>query len=535
MINRYSHLSSVLFSALFIILFFVVAFLFSFQQNLWVDEATQLSGITLSFVDVYRWLGGLMATPFSVPSDRMPVLSYWFGMLWSELFSTEPLVMRWASLFLVVTSLTLLACYFLRKKQYVVLAFSVVFLCLSPNLTILAVEIRAYALFFLFSVLSVLLYVHIILCVEKQQDVFLSMLALSLVLVLAMNAHFFGVVLAGSLLTAYLLMAIVDRRFVLNIKLIFTVGAILLIGVSFVVLPVIAAFTSQSGSAELTSSGFSLAAVFRSAIKLIYRLVAHQTMGEVMLLTPIALAVVYGVITISIVKRPSVIKTTLLLALLVGATTVLVAKVFLSRFDALAPHYNIWMLPVLAILFAYAVNDLFIGKPILKVVVLGLLVLSCGYGQWTLAFSGEKYAHTRFSEIKQRVDAYSRDSRVTIIYNKAMAKTWFAGLYSFPNPVRQLIAEPLSDAQNTQSYTDLRSGEAVALVEVEQFSDVIVSVYGENIYSAELSAGESSAALPKDHSAFTQVGLLSPIWEPVNAIAYLAQESANIVVYKKTP
>lgn len=545
MLKRYLSLYSALLAALFIVWFFIVAFLFSFQQNLWVDETTQLSGLTLSFVDVYRWLSGLMDTPFSVPSDRMPVLSYWFGMVWSQMFSADLLVMRWSSLFLVVTSLFILAGYFFRREQYSIVLISLLFLCLSPNLTIIAVEVRAYALFFLFSVLAVLLYVDILRRIECQQAVFFPMVVLSLVLGLSINTHFFGVVLSGSLLGAYLLMAVVDRRFVLNIKIIFSVGAILLLGVGFIVLPVVAAFTSQGGSVDVDGSVSVFEATILPAVKLVYRLVAHQTMGEAimgerMLLAPLALIIVYGVILFSIIKRPTTIKTTLFLVLLSGAVVAFVADLFLSRFDALAPHYNIWMLPILAILFAHAVNDLFVAKATPKFVLLGLLVIFGGYGQWTLAFAGEKYAHTRFAEIERRVNTVAASSRVTVIYNKAMAKTWFAGLYTFPVSVNQFVLEPSSASMTKllsvpQRYINLRTGETTALAEIERLSDVLISVYGEGVYSAELNAAASEKTLPVDHPAFLQLQPSTFVWQQIEAKSYLAQESANIVVYKKTP
>jgi hypothetical protein len=543
MLKRYLLLPSVfsgLLAALFIILFFIVAFLFSFQQNLWVDETTQLSGLTLSFVDVYRWLSGLMDAPFSVPSDRMPVLSYWFGMVWSQMFSADLLVMRWSSLFLVITSLSILACYFFKHKQFSVLLVSLLFLCLSPNLTVFAVEVRAYALFFLFSVLAVLLYVDILRCIEHQQAVFLPMLALSLVLSLATNTHFFGIVLAGSLLGAYLLMSLVDRRFVLNIKIILSVSVIVLCGVVFIIFPVSAAFTSQGGSAGTVTSTSMFDAIILPAVKLIYRLVAHQTMGKVAPLVPLVLIIVYGVIVVSAFKRPTIIKTTLLLALLLGAIAVFVANIFLSRFDALAPHYNLWMLPVLAVLFAHSVTDIFESKAASKFVLLSVLVVSCGYGQWTLAFSGEKYAHTRFAEIERQVNAYIADSKVTVVYNKGMAKTWFAGVYTFPASVNQYTAELFNSPTNSLSpeawrYVHLRTGKVTTLAEIEQSSDVLVSVHGKDIYSAELNAAMPEKTLAIGHPAFLQWQPSSFVWQQIEAMSYLAQESANIVVYKKTP
>jgi hypothetical protein len=86
------------------------------------------------------------------------------------------------------------------------------------------------------------------------------------------------------------------------------------------------------------------------------------------------------------------VKTSLLLILALGFVVVFLANILLSSFDALAPHYNIWMLPVAALLFAYCITDLSPQKSAGLMVLLGACL---GFGQYTLATSGAKYAHTR--------------------------------------------------------------------------------------------------------------------------------------------
>jgi hypothetical protein len=387
----------------------------------------------------------------------------------------------------------------------------------------------------------VLLYVQIIVFVEQKKNAFPSMLALSCVLVLAINTHFFGLVLTGSLLAAYLLMALWDRRFRLQVKTFFAVGAILLLGTSFVILPVIGAFPSQGSGAEASITEFSLQEVIQPAVKLVYRLVAHQAMGEIAWFPLLALLTVYGVIFFSMLKCPTVMKTVLLLALLLGSMAILLANIFLSSFDALAPHYNVWMLPLLAVLFGYSITDILSAKRAYMVAVLSVLGVTCGYGQWTLALSGEKYAHTRFSEIQQRVESYSAIGgiessaplRVSIVYNQPMAKTWFAGIYAFPRSVGQYVVEQTDTGLRT--YSSLYDGETLSAFDVAERTDVIISAYGETVYSAELNAGEQAAPVREGHPVFAQIALSEPLWRQLEAVTFLAQESASIVVYKKTP
>ena len=505
-------------SMLLLLLFLVAAVLFSYHQNLWVDESTQLSGLSLSVVDMYYWLGGLIENPFPVPSDRMPMLSYLLGALWSSVFGVDVLHMRWLSLSLVLLSLAMLTIYFLKKQQPIVLLSSLVFLCLSSNLLINAVEIRAYALFFALSVFAVLLYVDIVLTLERGGNISTHVMALSLVLMLAINTHFFGLVLSGAMLGAYLLTCFFDRRFTMKVQYIIVVAVCLGIGIACIVLPVIASFTSQGGSKASTS-------IIAPAVKLIYRLVAHQSMMGVFVLPYIALLLVYGVITVSLVKRLTLVKVSLVLILGLGFGAVFVANIFLSNFDALAPHYNIWMLPVVAILLGFCLADV----DSLKVcVVLFILAVCLGWGQYTLAVSGEKYAHTRFDQVEQRVNEYRTQGTMGVLYNQSMAKTWFAGRYVFSDTINQYIA-------TSEGYTDLLTGEPISQSSIEAKNDIVMVVYGKDIYSDYLVSHSASYAVSDDSPVYQQMTLLKPLWQVIDSGAYLAQESADIVVYKKTP
>lgn len=499
-------------------MFSITAWLFAYHQNIWVDESTQMSGLSLPLIDIYRWLGGLLENPFPVPSDRMPVLSYWLGSLWSQLFGLDVLTMRWMSLTLVVASLLILSVYFLKRQQPWVLFPALAFLCLSANLTVNAIEIRAYALFFFFSVVAVLMYLDILSALEQGRSIDKKIIGLAVILLLAINTHFFGVVLSGAILGTYLLTSIFDRRVMMKWRYFIWVALILCIAMSFIVLPVLASFTSQDG-------GKASGSLIKPAIKLVYRLVSHQSMGEVFLFPYLALVLVYGVIIVSLFTRLSLVKVSLVLMLGLGFLAVFLANILLSSFDALAPHYNIWMLVVLAVLFGYCVVDLPLPKAV--VVMLALFVL-LGTGQYTLAVSGDKYAHTRFDQVQSRVAHYQSQGRVGVLYNKAMAKTWFAGRYYFPRSVNQYI---VSDKR----YTDLGDDIAISGGAIQEANDIIIVVFGRNVFSGDLNVGAAMSTLPSDSPVHSQAAFLGDGWELLDTAKYLAQESAEILVYKKTP
>jgi len=512
--NRYCYL---LF-ALAAMVFLCVAFSFSFSQSLWVDETTQLSGIQLSIGQLYSWLSGDQNKLFLVPADRMPVLSYLIGSLWSALFGGNPLIMRWLSLFLVLMAFLLFITYSIRLKYCNAIAVALVFFALSPNLTVISVEIRAYALFFLLSSAAVLLFVDVVRSCREDKPMADKLLCLSLVLMLTINTHFFGVLLTGSLVASYCVLMLVERRFIPEINIIFYAGIAIVLGLAFAYPPFEAAvFMSQGGGVDEVV-GFSL----KPAVKLIFRLVAHQSLSQFKLLPLMALLVVYGVIIYSLIKSPNLIKVALVLVLVFGFLAAFIANIFVSGFSPLSPSYNIWMLPFLGLLFGICVSEL---STIRQVLLMLLAMIPLAFGQYNLVVDGEKYAHTRFNEIERIVRGYGKEN-VSIVYDKDMAKTWFAGLYKFDAKITQYI-------QADEGYIDLKTRRDVEQSELEAQSDVIVSVYGRSVYTKELVVSASSAPLASSSKVFGLIRLSEAAWSLEQYASYMAQESADILVYKK--
>jgi hypothetical protein len=86
----------------------VCASAFALRQELWVDETTQLSGLTLGPVELVRWLGGADPSRFGVPGDRSAPLAYWLGWLWSQAFGLSEDALRAFGLVCVALGLALL-------------------------------------------------------------------------------------------------------------------------------------------------------------------------------------------------------------------------------------------------------------------------------------------------------------------------------------------------------------------------------------------------------------------------------------------
>ena len=498
--------------------FVLVAAIFSLQQSLWVDESTQLSGLSLSVADLYAWLSGWVDSPFAVPADRMPALSYLVGMVWGSWFGVEPLTMRLLSLTLVAFSLFIFFIFFYRKKQTNILLPALLFLCLSPNLVVMAVEIRAYALFFSLSLIAVMLYVDILQSLEQSKNILAKAIGLAFVLALLINTHFFGLVLTGSLLGAYLLLSFFDRRCIINIPLVSVLFVILTAGLIFALPPIYASLGLSEGREVAADNSW-----LRPTIQLAYRLVAHQSMLEVIVAPVIVLVLFYTVIVFSLVKRISLVKVALVLVLVLGFAVEFVTNFFVPGINALGFSYNIWMLPLVALLFGMGVSEL---KPAWRGAIWIVLGLCWGVGGYHLVTTGEKYAHTRFNEIAMRVEQYSPQSKVAVVYNFSMAKTWFAGVYRFDRTVGQYTVA-------AGEYKALPSQQAISQAEIVSQYDLLIVVYGKDIYSRELAAGAAQSTLPADSPVRQQVTLPPSQWQVLESAAYLAQEAADIIVYKK--
>lgn len=510
-----------------LICFVLVGFSFSFSQNLWVDESTQLSGLSLSLADIYLWLGAFIENPFPVPADRMPVLSYYWGSLWGSFFGFDVITMRWSSLCCVFLGLILLTIYFVKSRQVYVLLPALLLLCFSANLTVVAVEIRAYALFFFWSILSAILFVDLISREMNDRDQCVRLSSLAIVLALAINTHFYGLILSGSIALTYLLFWFFEKRLLLSLKAVVVVAGILLLAIALAAPAIYASLVISADDGSQSVEGFGILSVVKLAIKLIYRLVAHQTMAEVSFVPWAALALVYGVIVFSTIIKPAREKLALICVLGLGFLVVFLAAFFVKGFDVLAPHYNIWMLPFLALLFAYSVVDLSLK---IKNILLVSLLLLLSVGQWHLLVDGEKYAHTRFSEVQQRVEKFSSEGSVAVVYNFSAALTWFAGRYAFSEQIGQFTVKLEGEGS---TYMDLQTEEIISPDVITAAFDTIIMVYGENQYSKALVNLEPSSPLPRDSEVYSLLDIHTIGWETLDSGSYAAQQSADILIYGK--
>ena len=177
--------------------------LFLTHQVLWVDEIDQLGGLTLSPLEVVRWLAGWSKHDFMVPIDCMPPLSYWLGWLWSKAFGLGEIQLRWLGVTCMALS-TLVVFRTARDAWGLASGFAAGLLfALSPNVINMGVEIRPYPLYLLTSAATLWCFTRLL----NDPREFRTAWVIGLVAcgIFDIYTHFFGLALIGSCLLVTLI------------------------------------------------------------------------------------------------------------------------------------------------------------------------------------------------------------------------------------------------------------------------------------------------------------------------------------------
>jgi len=166
-------------------------YFFARLQDIWLDEATQLSGLSLKFWQMLQWLGGVDPGGLGVPGDRTPPLVYLLDWSWLWLFGPSELGLRLFHSAFVVAGISCLAAVSWREVGRSATIVWVGFLVLSPKLVQAGVEIRAYALFFGITCAQTAVFLRLAACPKVNLRLLAVFVALCL---LAIYSHFYGVV-----------------------------------------------------------------------------------------------------------------------------------------------------------------------------------------------------------------------------------------------------------------------------------------------------------------------------------------------------
>ncbi len=338
---------------------------FAATQSIWVDETTQLSGLTLSPWRQVGWLAGWEKQSFGVPDDRMPPLSYWVGWLWSRGFGLSESSLRWMGIACV--GLGVPGVWLAARRlagDMAAMAASALFV-LSPNVLEIAGEIRAYPLFLMLGCWTCWAFVQLESAAdEPHRRRWAAVLAV--LTVLAAYTHFFGVVLAGSVWGAAVVTRLARRR---GPWLELVAGAASGIACTGVAPFVVAAKAISSGGGPVAAAG--PVEHVKDLARLLYRLVGHPAskvhlVGLAALLAGVALlAICVFVRMAGRWRRPAegddeipsdVAEVGLAVVAALGVAAPTAAAFLVSSFDALQPSYSCWLLPVVVVLLASGVT-----------------------------------------------------------------------------------------------------------------------------------------------------------------------------------
>lgn len=414
---------------------------FARAQAIWVDETTQLSGLTLGFAEQVSWLFGRMEHPFTVPADRMPPLSYWLGRIWANVFGLTEDSLRFLG---IVAGVCAMPALFLAGRRVGGLLgglFAVAFLFTSPSFVIQTVEIRAYPVFFCLSAWATCVFVHIV-TQEKGTDDRRAMIALTVLLVTMSYTHFYGVVASAFFFLALLVFCLSAQKPVKMLLICGAVGIILLAGV----VPFVLRSVTMTGSATVDASG--LYPALADALRLTFRLLT----SPVLFARPFALGVALGgivllgsclVLALLSRQQPWPRKTLLiiLLPLVTGLVGLTLIRTQVSTFAILAPHYNLWLWPLASTALActFALQGLWIRRVVH--VAAACVIAAQLAGLATLMTHKTLYSHGPAEAIAAQID--SPDTTLVVHDAEGLwAQSYFPLSYLTDGKMVQWLAYP---------------------------------------------------------------------------------------------
>jgi hypothetical protein len=323
-------------------------YVFARVQDIWLDESTQLSGLTLSFWEMLQWLAGADPDRLAVPGDRMPPVSYILDWLWFHLYGPSEIGFRLFHSAFVIAGVSWLASvawrYLGRSATLVLLGF----LVLSPKLIQAGVEIRAYPIFFAATCAQTAVFIRLMACPIKF-DLKLLTLFTGICLV-AIYTHFFGIVSSSAFFLT------------LGISSLGSFGALADIVGAFVVVALgslpLTPFVSAAAHVLMFVPLTATSAAFITDEKTIVQYLTYflKLVGDPANMVSITASILFFCGTIALlaasifaaglrVRNRNLKPFDWLIAVVVfGVFATIMASFAVRAFDPLAANYNVWLL-----------------------------------------------------------------------------------------------------------------------------------------------------------------------------------------------
>lgn len=404
------------------------------HQSIWIDETTQLSGLTLPPLESIRWLAGEDQGRFGVPGDRTPPLSYLAGKLWTQVFPMSEASLRWMGV-----TFTALGAFVVALTAGLVtgplgsLVAGLAFAC-SPNVLSIAVQIRAYPIFLFTSACSFYAFTRIV--TEPRTALPRWAALLTVALVASMYTHFFGVVLAGSLWIACLVAVVRQKQRVGPVVLGALATAILSVGL----IPFVRASMLLGKPIELPESRAL------SLVRLLYRFFGHSSIGTSPVVTAVACTSTAVLLILALVPRRSSTPPirAWALALGVGLLVTVASGLAIQKFNALQPTYSTWVLAGLPLLIAGAC---LVPGPRLRALSTAMVLLflaSEGYGDAILETHGSLFSLGPYRRLSQLVETSSGKTTAVIHEGPEFYVAYFPLYYGYGARLPQFDVSPLN-------------------------------------------------------------------------------------------
>ena len=478
--------------------FLICAGLFASGQSIWVDETTQLQGLTLPIGEQFLWLTGQGRPELGVPADRMPPLSYWLGIIWSSLFGLSENSLRAFGVLAVLSAMPALYASGRRISGSLGGAFLVAALCSAPGLIIMAGEIRTYPVFFALSVWGFRAYVGAIFAetVSERNRWFWWLAAFS---ILMSYAHFFGVVASCCLFGGLALHQLLHKRSLWLVLEIFAVVALTWVGL----IPFIQAAMAISGETNASSMSFG------DAIKDILRFVIRLFVDPVflanrpaLLLLGLALGFLAVLLLIRLVRTAPQVRRAGL-ALLAPAAAAIgglgLLSLVISGFEVLRPSYSIWLLPVLFGSLTFALSQEERSPWLRGVPILAMMALVSGHlmAAGTLLRHNTLYSHGAGEWLAAQID---RPEVTLIIHDDADA--WGHSYF----PLRFLEGPGLTQVVRgvDADYTEFANMRVMPIPDISEFQAGFEAQY--RVHTFPLSGAARAAIVRGETTCARSIG-----------------------------
>lgn len=341
-------------AAVLIVLFSIEIFIFAREQNIWLDESTQLSGIGLKFGEMLRWLVGADPNPdrLGVPEDRMPPVSYVLDWIWLHLHGTSEIGFRLFHSAFVIGGVSCLAAAQRRELGWTATLVSLGFLVLSPKLIQAGVEIRAYPIFFALSCAQTAVFLRLVARPAKMDLKLL--LVFTAICLAAVYTHFYGIVSSCAFffgLGVWSLRRPATLAVIIGAFAVFAIGSVPLclfvLGAAQVPLyvPATATAPTVADTSIFQYLGYLLKLIGDAANMISVPAAALFFSGAITLLGASVLAAGMRI------KAGNPRPVDWLIAVVVsGILATIVASLVISKFDALKPSYSIWLMAPISVL-----------------------------------------------------------------------------------------------------------------------------------------------------------------------------------------